>query len=100
MYKYNGEDYQTLINQNTLVLIDFFAEWCGPCLKLMPIIKKVSEIKKNIYFCKINVDDYNFLLPKYKVVSLPTLIFYQNGKEIKRKNGFCYESELLNFLDI
>ncbi|MFP7699406.1 MAG: thioredoxin family protein [Candidatus Phytoplasma pyri] len=98
MYNYDGINYQTLINQKELVLVDFFAEWCGPCQKLTPILEQVSQIKKDIFFCKVNVDNYRSLVLENKVVSFPTLILYLKGKEIKRQIGYCSQNELINFL--
>ncbi|MDV3166877.1 MAG: thioredoxin family protein [Vigna little leaf phytoplasma] len=100
MYKYQGEDYQEIINKKPIVLVDFYAEWCGPCNKMAPILEEISSIYQNIFFCKIDVDEYFSLAKQNKVNAFPTLILYFQGKEIKRQLGFCSRTGILNFLKV
>ncbi|PQP79261.1 thioredoxin [Candidatus Phytoplasma phoenicium] len=100
MYNFQGTDYQKIINQKKIVLVDFFAKWCGPCRKLEPILEDIEQNNKEIFFCKLDVDKHENLLIQNKINSFPTLILYYNGAEIKRHVGFCSKEELLNFLKI
>jgi thioredoxin 1 len=70
------------------VLVDFWAEWCQPCKAIMPHIEQLAKDKKDkIKICKFNIDDGNEVPSKYGIQSIPTLIIFQNGKEIARKIG-------------
>lgn len=81
----------------TKCLVDFYADWCGPC-KMMGTILESSEEKINIPIIKVNSDVHNELSIKMGVMSIPTLILMENGKEIKRHVGVMNESELLEFI--
>lgn len=79
------------------MLIDFYADWCGPCRMLGPILEEVSsEINLNIL--KINVDKYPEVAKEFGVMSIPTLVLIKNKKETKRNTGFLSKEELLLFL--
>ncbi len=70
------------------VLVDFWAEWCRPCKNLMPRVEQLAKDKKGkIKICKFNIDGGAEVLSKYGIQSIPTLIIFQDGKEIARKIG-------------
>lgn len=75
------------------VLVDFYATWCGPCKMLGMVMEKYDK-KEKIDIVKIDVDNAPNLSNKYKVLSIPTLIIFENGKEVKRTMGFMSEEEL------
>ena len=77
------------------ILVDFYADWCGPCRMLGEVLK---ESKANIECLKVNIDENNDLASKYGVMSIPTMIVFENGKEVKRNVGFVDEEELNNFI--
>lgn len=73
---------------NGLVLVDFYAVWCGPCKMMHPVIDSVANNNSNLKIIKVNVDDHEEIARKYGIMSIPTLILFENG-EIKQKNiGF------------
>ncbi|MFH1358722.1 MAG: thioredoxin [archaeon] len=74
-------------NSHKLVVVDFFAEWCMPCLMLSPIIEDLAEKIKEVKFVKINVDDNQEISKKYNISSIPCLIFFKEGKEAERLIG-------------
>ncbi|QOD38650.1 thioredoxin [Candidatus Wolbachia massiliensis] len=77
-----------VIDHKGFVLIDFWAEWCGPCKSIMPRIEQLAKDKKGkIKICKFNIDEGTEVPSKYGIQSIPTLIIFQNGKEISRKIG-------------
>lgn len=79
------------------VVIDFYAEWCGPCKMLSPILEKVGkEEKLTIY--KVNVDDLEDVARRYGIMSIPTVIVFSKGKEVKKSVGFMDEDELKEFI--
>ena len=76
------EDFNSLIQNK--ILIDFYADWCGPCKMLAPILEQVDFID----VLKVNVDEFPELSAKFGVMSIPTLVLMENSKEIKREIGF------------
>lgn len=83
------------LNQNTFnnaiangtALVDFYADWCGPCRMVSPIVDEIAEERSDITVGKVNVDDENALSMKYGVVSIPTLIVFKDGQEKTRIVG-------------
>lgn len=90
---------EQVINNNGLTVVDFWAPWCGPCKMFGPIFEKVSTNYNNIKFCKLNVDEDELNISKnYGVMSIPTIILFKDGKEIKRTIGFMDEDSFIEFL--
>lgn len=86
---------EEITNTNKLVLVDFFATWCGPCKMLSPIISEIANSYSNsIKVCKVNIDENQDLALKYNISSIPTLIFFKDGKLVKSSVGFCTKPEL------
>ena len=85
MVKYleSSEDFTDLVKEGK-VLVDFYADWCGPCQMLAPILEEVDFID----IIKINVDKHQELAAKFGVMSIPTLVLMNNGEEVKRDLGF------------
>jgi thioredoxin 1 len=82
------EEFNEIINNShKLVVVDFFAEWCMPCLMIAPIIEDLAEQMKDIKFTKINIDDNRELAEKYKISSIPCLVIFKNGQEVGRLIG-------------
>ena len=86
-------DFDSLIN-NKKVLVDFYATWCNPCMMLSKVLDTIEDID----IIKVNVDEYRDLAKKYAVMTLPTLIIFENGKEIKKHIGLLSKSELKEFI--
>ena len=93
MINYNGEKFNDLIKEK--VLVDFYANWCGPCKMLSPILEKVKD---DIKIIKVDIDKYQLLARDYNVMSIPCLILFDNGKEVRRNVGYIKESELKSFI--
>lgn len=91
------ENFNELITDKAIV--DFYATWCGPCKMLSPIFESVSEEIKDTKFIKVDVDKFEELCRNYKVMSVPTLILFENGKEVKRKIGFIPKEQLIKFIN-
>lgn len=88
------QEFNNLVNDE-FVLVDFYANWCGPCKMLSPIISEIAnEYSNSVKVCKVNVDESQELALKYNIMSIPTLIFLKNGVVIKSVVGFCSKSEL------
>ena len=75
-------------------LVDFYADWCGPCKIMSPIIDKISEEVENIKVGKVNVDDNGSLAEKYGIMSIPTIIIFKNGNPVKSFLGVTDKEEI------
>ncbi|WP_052446603.1 thioredoxin [Candidatus Soleaferrea massiliensis] len=90
---------ESVLNAKGLVLVDFWATWCGPCLMLSPIIESLAdEMDGQIVIGKVNVDEESELASKYQVLSIPTLILFQDGEEIDRTTGFSSKEKIIEFV--
>ena len=89
---------EEVIKSENLVLVDFYADWCGPCKMLSPIVDQIAEENNDIKVVKVNVDDSQDLAMKYQVMSIPTLVVIKEGKEINRSVGLRDKSEILNMI--
>ena len=89
---------EEVIKSTTKVLVDFNADWCGPCKMLRPVLDQVAEEKDNIKIVSINVDFNENLAREYNVFSIPCLVLIENGKEIKRSVGMISKSQLEDFI--
>ena len=84
--KLNQNNFNNAIANGT-ALVDFYADWCGPCRMVSPIVDEIAEERRDITVGKVNVDDENALAMKYGVMSIPTLIVFKDGKEKARIVG-------------
>ena len=89
------EKFKDLINEDK-ILIDFFATWCGPCKMLGQVLEKVES---NLKVVKVDTDEFEDLAREYGVMSIPTLVLIEKGKEIKRNIGFLDKNTLEKFLN-
>ena len=83
-YLETKDNFKDLIKEGN-VLVDFYAEWCGPCRMLGPILEEVSNENKDITIIKVNVDNFEDLAREYGIMSIPTVILFKNGKESNKK---------------
>ncbi len=91
----DNNSFKDEINNNTLILADFNADWCGPCRMLKPILE---EIDNNIKVLSVNVDNNTLLAKNYGILSIPCLILFKDGKEIKRNVGLLSQDEVIKFI--
>ncbi len=84
--KLNQNNFNSSIASGT-ALVDFYADWCGPCRAMSPIVDKIAEERADITVGKVNIGDENSLAMKYRVMSIPTLIIFKDGKEMSRIIG-------------
>ena len=89
------KDFNKLIETDAVV--DFYATWCGPCKMFGPVFEEVSK-EKDINFVKLDVDKYSDIAREYGVMSIPTVILFKDGMEVKRFTGFMSKDDLLEFL--
>ena len=80
------------------VLVDFYAEWCGPCKMLSPVVDEVAEELSDVSFYKLNVDDSDEIVRRYSVMSIPTLLVFENGELKNTSVGFKNKEEVKELL--
>lgn len=90
---------EKVLMSDKTVLVDFWADWCGPCKMIGPVVEEISDERNDILVCKVNVDEEQALLMKYKVMSIPTLISFKNGEIYKKSIGAISKSEILELVD-
>lgn len=89
---------EEVLNSEKTVLIDFYADWCGPCKMLAPIIEEIAQENQDIKVAKINIDNERDLALDYDVMSIPTLVVIKDGQELDRVVGLADKAEILNLL--
>lgn len=83
--------------KNKIVLVDFWAAWCGPCRMMAPVLNQMAgELEQNMKIGKLNVEEYGSVSQKYKVRGIPTMILFKDGKEVKRFVGVKSKDFLLS----
>ena len=88
MIQFNKESFDKALGEGKLMMVDFWADWCGPCRMLAPVIDQLAErYEGKVVSGKVNVDDEQELAIRYGVMSIPTVIFFKDGTEIDRKVG-------------
>lgn len=91
----NSQFYNKIRTSDKLVVMDFFATWCGPCKMLAPIFESLSnEMSDKVDFAKIDIDRSLEVVEEYKIVSVPTIIIFKNGKEVQRIVGFVPKEQI------
>ena len=92
-------NFTTIINSDQLVLVDFFATWCGPCQALTPVLKDVkSELGALVSIVKMDVDKNQELASQYQVRGVPTLLLFKNGKQVWRQSGVPSKNDLIQLI--
>jgi len=93
MIKYLETNFDEAVS-NKRILVDFYADWCGPCRMLGSVLENINDIE----ILKVNVDKYPEIAQRYMVMSIPTLLLMDNGKILKNNVGFMNEEELKEFI--
>lgn len=95
----SDNNFETAI-QDDYSIVDFYADWCGPCKNLSPIFDSVAGEIDDMKFFKLNIDESDLNTTKYEIEYIPTLILFKDGKEIARRVGSCNEVQLKEFIQL
>lgn len=94
------DNFSNIIDSTTPVLIDFYADWCGPCKMLAPILKEVKEeLGDSIKIVKIDVDKNQTLAAKYQVRGVPTMLLFKDGKQLWRQSGVLQKKDIVSIVN-
>lgn len=92
------ENFQSLIDKE-LVVVDFFATWCGPCRMLSPVLEDIASDRSNINIVKVDVDECQDLARSYGIMSVPTLLLFKNGSLVSKRSGYIPKEELTSWIE-
>ena len=95
----NKDNFKEVVSSDKPVLIDFYADWCGPCRMVGPIIDEIANERDDIIVAKVNVDIEVDLASEFRVYSIPTLVVMQNGKVVKQSSGAKPKAAILDMLN-
>jgi thioredoxin 1 len=94
------ENFQEIVvNAEKKVLLDFWAPWCGPCRMVLPVVEEIAEEREDIVVGKVNVDEQPELANQFGVMTIPTLIVFENGQEVQRSVGAKNKKAILSMVD-
>lgn len=94
------DEYKEIVEKHPEVLIDFFATWCGPCKMLHPVLETVSDkLEGKVVVAQIDIDKNQDLAGAFNVQSVPTLVFFKDGKPVLATTGYMGEADLMKFIE-
>lgn len=96
---YQEEFAEKVINSPNTVVVDFFADWCGPCKMLSPVLEKLDAMNPDVDFYKVNIDENPSLADEFEVRSIPNVVIFKNGQAADRSIGFVSEQQLQEIIN-
>lgn len=95
----NKDNFEEIISSDKPVLVDFYADWCGPCRMLSPIVEEIAKEREDIIVGKVNVDREEDLARRFNIYSIPSLIVFKGGEPVRQANGARPKSGILSLID-
>ena len=97
--KINRNNLNSLKNGDKPLLLDFYAEWCGPCRAVLPIVENIASERPDLAIGKVNVEEQKELASEFGIMSIPTLVVIKNGREVRRATGARPKEQILAMLE-
>lgn len=94
----NDETFEKEVQSSDTILVDFYADWCGPCRAMAPILEELDEDRTEVKILKVNVDEAPKVSQQFGIMSIPTLIVFKGGKETAKRVGLCSKEEIINLI--
>ncbi len=95
----NNDNFKAeILESEGIAIVDFYADWCGPCKMMAPVIDKIAEENPELNVAKVNVDEASELASQFGIMSIPTLVIFKDGREINRSLGAKNKSAILALL--
>jgi len=91
----SAKEFDELVESGKNVLVDFYADWCGPCKMQAPIVDAIAEENSDVVVAKLNVDDVEDVAERFNIVSIPTLLIFKGGKLVKNFVGVTMKANIL-----
>lgn len=99
MKKLDKNNFKDTVNSDSYVLVDFWAEWCGPCRMIAPVLEEISKERTDVTITKLNVDDNQEIALEYGVQSIPTMLLFKNGEIVNKLIGALPKEKINQFLN-
>ena len=94
------ETFDNELQADVPVWVDFYADWCGPCRMLAPVLQDISSERSNVKIVKVNVDEAEKVAQRFGIMSIPTLMVFKDGKEVSKKVGLCSKDEIVDMINL
>ena len=91
----SAKEFDEFVESGKNVLVDFYADWCGPCKMQAPIVEAIAEENSDVVVAKLNVDDVDDVAERFNIVSIPTLLIFKGGKLVKNFVGVTMKASIL-----
>ncbi len=100
IYKIKDENFDdTILKEDGLKLVEFYATWCGPCMRLSPILEEISNSRSSYKIYKLNVDESKKIAKRYFIDTIPAMLIYKDGKLLDKYIGFKTKKEIIEILN-
>ncbi len=99
MIDYQGQNYQDVIGQQGLVVVQYFATWCGPCKMLKPVLEQISTELNDVKFFRVDIDLFRNQAIEAGIRSVPTVVLYKDGEEVDRQSGYQPKERIQSWMN-
>ena len=96
----NNDNFDKVRNHEGIALLDFYADWCGPCRMVLPLVDEIAAERSDLFVGKINVNENPDLAQEFKVLSIPTLVVMKDGKIVNRVSGARSKEAILDLVEV
>lgn len=91
------DEFKKILSENKKVVVDFYADWCGPCKMMSPMFEAAATEVKDVVFVKLNVDELQSIAQEFEISSIPTMILFKDGKLFEQNVGFMPKDKIVSF---